>query len=107
MTKGVSVKEAQGAVVGLLHEEASDSSRMDHNRSNREGMEKREPAGDGVARQSQNFNMNNSYGPMSVFRRRRLSTTLCSHAQSERLQCLRCIWWLRYWFHQFFKQTAQ
>jgi len=39
-----------GAVVGLLHEEARDSSQMNLNKSNREGMEKREPAGDGVAR---------------------------------------------------------
>jgi len=80
MTKGVFVEGAQGAVVGLLREEAKDSSRMDHSRSNRERMEKREPAGDGVARQSQNFTMNTSHGPKSVFGRRRLSATLCSHA---------------------------
>lgn len=53
---------------------------MDHIRSNREGMEKREPAGHSVARQSQNFNMNTFHGPKSVFGRRRLSATLCSDA---------------------------
>jgi len=36
----VPVGGAPGAVVALLHEEAMDSSRMDHSRSNREGMKK-------------------------------------------------------------------
>ena len=75
MTKGVPVKGAPGAVVGLLHEEARDSSRMNLNKSNREGMEKRDPAGDRVARQSQNFNVNTSHGPMFVFSQTGIRTT--------------------------------
>jgi hypothetical protein len=57
MTKGVPVEGAPGAVVGLLHEEARESSRMDHSRSNREGMEKRKPARGRAARHRYNPGM--------------------------------------------------
>jgi hypothetical protein len=57
MIKGVPVEGAPEAVVGLLHEEARDSSRMDHSRSNREGMEKSELARRRLARQSYNPGM--------------------------------------------------
>jgi hypothetical protein len=49
MTKRVPEEGAPGTVVGLLHEEARDSSRMNLNKSNREGIEKREPVSFGSA----------------------------------------------------------
>jgi hypothetical protein len=44
------MKEKPMDIVNSLH--GSEESRMNHNKSDREGMEKREPARDRVARQS-------------------------------------------------------